>query len=163
MNYPKELHDFWADWETWGKAHNPEDWPVSTDAAAMFERHLKCLQSVADSGDDNARYAISSIYLLNLIYSDVSTRAERYDRDRSTMTELLYQCARNGMVVAFDNLVTSGVGEMAKSARAAARDYETIQNPDWDELSGMPVYTPMWMESAMRLWRSRQGESGPLA
>ena len=158
MKYPQELQNFWADAEKWSKVHAPEDWPVSAETAELFENHLSRLQPVADSGDDYACYAMASIYLLELIYPDEATRDERFDRDRVTMTALLYRCSENGMVAAFDNLVTSGVGEIGDSARAAAKDYERDRKPDWDDSSGMPVYTPTWMESAMNLWKTRRGE-----
>ena len=74
------------------------------------------------------------------------------------MTRLLCLCAENGMGAAFDNLVTSGTGEVGDSARAAAKDYERDQRPEWDESSKEPIYTPNWMEGAMNVWRSRRAK-----
>ena len=160
MSHPQELLDYWADTEAWSKSHDPEDWPVSRDTASMFQRHLDRLKPVAEAGDDFAKHAMASIYLLELIYPDDATREERSSEDRATMTRLLCECAENGMGAAFDNLVTSGTGEIGASARAAAKDYEISRKPDWDESSNMPVYTPNWMEGAMNLWRTRRGEQG---
>jgi hypothetical protein len=64
------------------------------------------------------------------------------------------------MIAAFDNLITSGTGDIGVSARAAAKDYEISQKPDSDGSSNMPVYTPNWMEGAMNLWRTRRCEQG---
>ena len=124
----------------------------------MFQRHLDRLKPVAEAGNDFAKYAIATIYHLELIYPDDATREERSSEDRATMTQLLCECAENGMGAAFDNLVTSGTGEIGDSARVAAKDYERSQKPDWDESSNMPVYTPNWMKGAMNLWRTRRGE-----
>lgn len=124
----------------------------------MFQRHLDRLKPVAEAGDVFAKYAMASIYLLEFIYPDDDTREERSSKDRAKITQLLCECAENGMGAAFDNLVTSGTGEIGDSARAAAKDYEISQKPDWDQSSNMPVYTPNWMEGAMNLWRNRRGE-----
>ncbi len=159
MNHPQELLDYWADAEDWSRSHDPDDWPVSEEIAKMFEGHIDRLRPNADAGNDFARYAIASIYHLELIYPDDKTRQERFSEDRVTMTKLLCQCAENGLGVAFDNLVVSGVGEIGDFARAAARDYEREQKPEWDESTNVPVYSPEWMEGAMNLWRARRGES----
>ncbi len=158
MNHPKELLDYWVDTEVWTKSHHPEAWPVSQETVTMFERHIDRLKPIADAGNDLARYAIASIYHLELIYPDERTRERRSAKDRETMTRLLCQCAENGLGAAFDNLVTSGTGEIGDSARAAAKDYERGQKPEWDDSSNMPVYTPNWMEGAMNLWRTRRDE-----
>jgi hypothetical protein len=160
MSHPQELLDYWADSEAWSKSHDPEDWPVSRDTASKFQRHLERLNPVATAGNDLAKYAMASIYLLELTYPDDATREKCSSQDRAKMTQLLCECAENGMGVAFDNLVTSGTGEIGDSARAAAKDYEISQKPDWDVPSNMPVYTPNWMEGAMNLWRNRRGEQG---
>lgn len=155
MSHPQELLDYWADTDAWTMSHDPDDWPVSRETVSMFQRHLDRLKPVADAGNDFAKYAMASIYLLELIYPDDTTREERFAEDRMTMTRLLCQCAENGMGAAFDNLVTSGTGEIGDSARAAAKDYERDQKPQWDESCNMPLYTPDWMEGAMQLWRIR--------
>lgn len=157
MNHPQELLNYWADIEAWTQTHDPFDWPVSLDSASMFQRHLERLAPVAEAGNNFARYAMASIYLLEVLYPDEQTREERLAEDRAKMTRLLCQCAENGLVAAFDNLVTSGTGEIGESAREAARDYERGQKPEWNEASDMPVYTPNWMEGAMNLWRARRG------
>ena len=159
MNHPQELLDFWADQEAWSKAHDPEEWPVSQEAAEIFSSHLVLLQPVAEGGNDYARYAMASIYLLELIYGDEVIREERFEQDQATMTQLLCQCAESGMSAAFDNLVTSGTGQIGDSARAAAKDYERDRKPEWDGSSAMPVYTPNWMEAAMRLWLEQRGDA----
>ena len=74
------------------------------------------------------------------------------------MTILLSKAAQAGEVHAFDILVTSGVGELAKLAREAAEEYEHNHKPDWDAATNMPVYTPSWMEGAMRIWLQGIGE-----
>lgn len=161
MNHPVELTDFWAYREAWSKSHEPEDWPVSQEAANMYRWHLDRLAPLAESGNILAKYAMASIYLLDLLYPDIATREKNIKEDSTTMTRLLCECAENGMVFAFDNLVTSGTGEIGDSARAAANDYEHIMKADWDEESNMPVYTPEWMEGAMKLWRKKRGLKPP--
>lgn len=65
------------------------------------------------------------------------------------------------MGAAFDNLITSGTGEIGDSARAAAKEYELARKPDWDEASNLPVYSPEWMSGALNLWRRRcEGSRG---
>ena len=158
MSHPQELLDYWADTEEWSRSHDPEDWPVSQETASLFQRHLDRLSPLADDGNDFARYAMASIYHLELLYPNEATREERSSEDRATMTRLLCRCAENGMGAAFDNLVTSGTGEIGDSARAAAKNYERDRNPEWDEPSELPVYSPNWMEGAMSLWRNQRGE-----
>ena len=158
MNYPQELLDYWADTNARVTSGEAQEWPASKETVSRYKRHLEKLKPIADAGNDLAKYAIASIYHLELIYPDEATLEQRYSEDRATMTQLLFQCAENGMVIAFDNRVTSGVGEIADSARAAAREYDRIQKPDWDEPCNMPVYTPQWMEGAMNLWRTRLRE-----
>jgi hypothetical protein len=131
---------------------------VLSETAIKFRRHVEHLTPLADGGNDLARYAIASIHLLGLLYPDEETRASRIERDQAEMTRLLSQCAEGGMVAAFDNLVVLGTGEIGESARQAARDFERERKPDRDEASGMPVYTPAWMEGAMRLWQARRAE-----
>jgi hypothetical protein len=109
MSHPQELLDYWSDAETWFKSHEPEDWPVSEETASMFLGHLHRLQPVAATGNDLANYAMATIYHLELIYPDDVTREKRISEDRETKTTLLCECAENGMVAAFDNLVTSGI------------------------------------------------------
>ena len=157
MKHPRQLLDFWADQEAWIETPSPTDWPVSEETAELFLSHLNRLRPVAESGNDHARYAMASIYLLQLIYPDKVTREERFEHDQMTMTQLLCQCAENGMSAAFDNLVTSGIGEAGDSARYAANEYERIRKPEWSESDGMPIYTPNWMESAMKLWLAHRG------
>lgn len=158
MNHPEELLDYWADCEEWTKSHDPDDWPVSQEAVAMFQRHMDRLSPLAEDGNDFARYAIASIHHLELLYPDEATREARFSEDRAEMTRLLCQSAENGMEAAFDNLVTSGMGKVGDSARAAANEYELNRKPESDHPSDMPVYTPNWMEGAMDLWRSQRGE-----
>ncbi|MCB1079107.1 MAG: hypothetical protein KDM64_14900, partial [Verrucomicrobiae bacterium] len=146
--------------------HDPNDWPVSRETAALFRAHLDRLAPIADAGDGFAKYAMASIYHLELIYPDEPTREERWAEDRATMTRWLCECAENGMAEAFDNLVVSGTGEIGDSARAAAREYERIRKPEWDETARLPVYTPDWMEGALNHWRRLREEletPGPAA
>lgn len=126
----------------------------------MFQRHLERLRPVADAGNDVAKHAMATIYLLELIYPDEATREERFPVDRATMTQLLCDCAENGMEAAFDNLVTSGTGEIGDSARAAAKEHELARKPDWHESSNLPLYSPEWMSGALNLWRSRRCKPG---
>ena len=163
MNHPQELLDYWQDMEAWGKSHDPSDATVSPGTADSFGRHVERLTPLADSGNDLARYAIASIHLVGLLYPDEETRASRIERDQAEMTLLLCQCAEGGMIVAFDNLVVLGTGEIGESARSAARDFEQERKPDRDEASGMPVYTPTWMEGAMKLWLARRANDGVAA
>ncbi len=156
MNHPRELLDCWQDMDSWGKSQNPSAVTVSAETAIKFRRHVERLTPLADGGNDLARYAIASIHLLGLLYPDEETRASRIERDQAEMTRLLCQCAEGGMIAAFDNLVVLGTGEIGGSARTAARDFERGRKPDRDEASGMPVYTPDWMEGAMTLWLSRR-------
>jgi hypothetical protein len=75
------------------------------------------------------------------------------------MTSLLSQCAENGLVFAFDNLVTCGVGEVGQSARDTAAEYESTHPPFLDPSSDLPVYTNEWMAGAMKLWQTRKTDS----
>lgn len=158
-DHPQQLLDYWADVEVFRTTHDPEDWPVSEEIAETYKAHLISLKPLADSGNDLARYAIASIYLLGLAYSDEEAREKCEEEDHAKMTQLLCQCAENGMSVAFDNLVTSGTGEIGEHARAAAREFEESTKPDWDDQSRMPVYTPSWMEGATNLWRKKRSEN----
>lgn len=150
MSHPQELLEFWRDCEA-------GDWPVSQETVTVFQRHIDRLAPIADAGNDLARYAIASIHLLELLYPDEQTRENRIEEDREKMTQLLFQCAENGMVIAFDNLVVCGTGKIGESARAAAKAYERDQKPDWEESVNLPVYTQAWMEGAMNLWNARRG------
>ena len=164
MNHPHELLDYWQEMDSWGKNHDPSYETVSAETAVRFGRHVERLTPLADGGNDLARYAIASIHHLGLLYPDEEVRTARIELDQAEMTRLLCQCAEGGMIAAFDNLVTSGTGEIGESARNAARDFEQERKPEWDYSSGIPIYTPDWMKGAMALWQSRRlEEAGSVA
>lgn len=102
---------------------------------------------------------MAMIFLLELLYDDDATRSSRIENDSILMTDQLSQCAENGLVSAFDNLVTCGVGEIGRSARDAAAAYEQDHPPHWDPSSELPVYINDWMAGAMKLWQERRMDS----
>jgi hypothetical protein len=86
MSHPQELLDYWADTEAWSKSHDLGAWPVSRETASMFQQHLDRLKPVAETGDYFAKYAMASIYHLELVYPDDTTRDELSSKDRTAMT-----------------------------------------------------------------------------
>ena len=152
MTHPQALLDYWADFEAWGKSRDPSEGPVSQETATRFRNHIKCLEPLTPQSNF-AKYAIASIYLVELIYSNEESKRATVASDRNRMTQLLCECAEDGMVTAFDNLVTSGIGIDAEAARKATKDHERIHPPATDPQLGLPVYSPDWMSGAMKLWQ----------
>ncbi len=151
-----EILEFWSDLGKHSEYLDPIGGFVSPEFVLRFHHHLERLQPLADNGNDHARYAIAVVFLLELIYDNDETRSRRIENDQIAMTELLCQCAENGLATAFDNLVTRGVGEIGRSARQAASDYEREHLPMRNISNDHPVYTTEWMAGAMGLWRARR-------
>ncbi len=154
MKQTQELEDFWADIESLVQSTDSSLPFVSPETASVFQNHLEKLQPIADSENGHAKYAIASIYLLELLYTDEIVRESRFANDCKLMTELLAECAQSGMTAAFDSLSVVGTGKLGSSARKAVESYECIQKPDWDDVAQLPIYSEDWMAGAMKLWTS---------
>lgn len=151
-----DLREFQSDLARHSEYLDPNNGFVSPEFVERFQRHLMRLKPLADRGNDHARYAMATVLLLKLIHDNDETRSSRIENDRIAMTELLGQCAKNGSAVAFDNLVTCGVGEICLTARQAASDYEQEHPPSREPSTHLPIYTTEWMAGALELWRARQ-------
>ena len=161
MEHPEALKDYWTDLEKWLEDRpdpHSDEWHVSEKWAEQFQRHLENLRPLATEGNLEAQHAMASIYLVGMLYPDEETELERRVADRKSMTALLVSAARGGLVGAFDNLVTSGVGDDAEEARRACKEYKKQRKPVWSEQDEMPVYTPEWMSGAMKIWQGFQGQ-----
>ncbi|MFT5468648.1 MAG: hypothetical protein ACI8UO_003759 [Verrucomicrobiales bacterium] len=161
MSHPAALQDFWADSDRFHEERpDPcfDEWSVSPNWCRCFRGHIEQLRPLSESGNDNAKYAIASIYLFGMIYPDEETEIERSPVDQLVMTELLASAAKNGMAIAFDNLATWGIGEVADVAREAIKEHEQENKADWSAEHELPVYTSQWMAGAMKLWQIRIGE-----
>lgn len=115
-----EILAFWADCEAVGVVNDLEQWHITPESAEKFQRHLLTLTPHAEGGNPLAQYSIAAILMIGYCYASAEQHLANHDRDAAVMTSWLVRCARQGLVAAVDNLVTSGVGPEAERLRAIA-------------------------------------------
>lgn len=119
-----ETKAFWSDIDLLGPVSNSEDWHVTDEWATKFQLHLERLLPLAERGNVLAQYAVAAIYMLGCRYSTSEEHLANSEHDLVEMTKWLVRAARQGYLVAVDNLISAGYGSEAERVRSIYREIQ---------------------------------------
>ena len=157
FDVPIEVNDFQCDRDKLGMICDLDNWYITEEWAKQFQTHLKRLLPLAESGNPWAQYNVGIIYFCGYLYSSQNAYEEHYEEDLIQCSLWLEKAARQGFVVAVDNLVVIGVGEEADRLRLISnmveKNYpEYIQK--WEMDKNIPVIFPSFFE---KVWEIAYG------
>lgn len=130
----EEIRAFWADCDAVGVVNDLEHWYVTEEWAAKFRSHLQTLLILAESGNPWAQSYVAGIYMVGYCYTSYAEFERNYERDAAEMSNWLVRVSRQGIVIAVDNLITTGVGPEAERVRGIWREM-CGRAPDKDRVS----------------------------
>ena len=122
INIPVEVTEFRTDLETLGMVSDEDNWYVTEAWAEKFTGHLRRLAPLAEKGHVLAQYSVAVIYMFGLCYSNRNIAEESYQKDCLAMSQWLEHAAKQGYMIAVDNLVSVGVGAEAERLRLIVRE-----------------------------------------
>ncbi len=93
-------------------------WPITEELAIKFRDHLQKLIPVAENGNVLAQYAVAAIYMAGYCYTSSEDQLANAEHDLAEMTKWLVRAARQGYLIAVDNLISGGVGPEAERVRS---------------------------------------------
>lgn len=99
-------------------------WPITEELAIKFQEHLQKLIPIAENGNVLAQYAVAAIYMLGYCYTSSEDQLANADHDLAEMTKWLVRAARQGYLIAVDNLIAAGVGPEAERVRSIYHDVQ---------------------------------------
>jgi hypothetical protein len=142
-----EIHAFHLDCEAVGPICDLDQWFLTEEWKAKFEEHLRRLLPIAEQGNPFAQYFVAVIYLFGFRYSSHKECQDNYEKDTVEGTKWLVRAARQGVVVAIDNLITNGKGpEVERLSKIHFEIQEEIKNgasfppgETWRRAYGAPV------------------------
>jgi len=103
-------------------------WHISKKWADVFKKHLEILTPIAINGDALAQYSVGAIYLIDCLYDNEEEAISNSKRNRVEMSKWLELAAKQGVLAAIDNLISSGIGMESDRLRSL---YEAnINEPD---------------------------------
>ena len=155
--FPNEVADYRKYCDSVGLICDLNGWYVSVEKAAKFRVHLNKMLPMAEAGNPHAQYSVACIYMLGQIYDQEENYIKNYESDANQMSYWLEKAARQGFVIAVDNLVVVGKGEEADRLRAIAQDVKR-DHPDFEKTSPedktMSVILPSFFE---KVWEIAYG------
>jgi TPR repeat protein len=125
-----EVVAFRADCEALGVVSEMDNWYVTEEWAGKFSEHLRRLRPLAESGNPLAQYSVAVIYMIGYTHSSLEDRIASYQDDVAKTTDWLVRAARQGMVVAIDNLITHGQGPEVERLRSIAMEVDAERKSD---------------------------------
>jgi hypothetical protein len=93
-------------------------WPITKELAIRFQEHLQKIIPIAENGNVLAQYAVAAIYMSGHCYTSSEDQLANADHDLAEMTKWLVKAARQGYMIAVDNLIAAGVGPEAERVRS---------------------------------------------
>jgi hypothetical protein len=93
-------------------------WPITKELAIRFQEHLQKIIPIAENGNVLAQYAVAAIYMSGCCYTSSEDQLANADNDLAEMTKWLVKAARQGYMIAVDNLIAAGVGPEAERVRS---------------------------------------------
>ena len=151
---PAEVTAFWRDSENFGMICDLDHWYVTPEWAKKFQAHLASIQPIAAAGNPWAQYSVASIFMAGYLHCAQDDCIANHDKDSKELSLWLEKCARQGFVVAVDNLITNGVGSEAERLRRISREVESEFFIPHNE-QGMPVFPPSFCE---KVWKIAYGQ-----
>jgi hypothetical protein len=129
-----------------GALNDDENWYVTEAWAAKFRDHFAALLPLAEAGNPLAQYQIAGLLMLGYRQCSLRECEENYPTEVVQMSSWLERAARQGVVVAVDNLITSGVGAEAERLRKITAEVERdrangqqyLIGETWRRAYGMP-------------------------
>lgn len=112
-----ELISLSEDQESLGMIYDGTHWYITKAWAEKFRGHFAALLPLAEAGNPLAQYQIAGLLMLGYCYDNPRECEENYSTDMVQMSAWLERAARQGVVVAVDNLITNGVGAEAERLR----------------------------------------------
>lgn len=149
---PKEVELFHKDVDSLGKLKDGKEWYVTDQWAKKFRTHLNNMLPLAEKGDPIAQYNVGVVYMCGYLHSTEQSAIEANKADTVEMSKWLERAARGGVVVAIDNLISTGVGEEADRLRKIYNDHKS-------ELENGPAPSESWERDMQKLFEIAYGNS----
>lgn len=89
---------------------NGNDRKITKEWAERFKKHLDKLRPLAEASNPRAQYDVAVIFIIGYCYSSEEEQIHNYPKDVKEMSYWLERSARQGNVIAVDNLISCGVG-----------------------------------------------------
>lgn len=135
--------------------------PESYSDDGLLDEHivsqvLLLLDDLVDLHKQNvieATSALVSIHLLDARYTSLHEREELRAMHSEEVTQYMIEGAMQGYAIFFDNLVTSGIGDIADRAR---REYDKCMSNriQSSEDCSLPTADKNYMEAAYEAWKT---------
>ena len=148
---PEEVKEFHRDSEKLGMLQDNDHWYVTPKWVACFENHKNKIQILALNGDPWAQYNLGNIYFSGCLYSSLEEFQKHYEKDALVGSEWLEKAARQGFVVAVDNLAVLGTSKEAEKIREIAKEVEK-NHPEFIQKSeNTQVRLPSFFEEVWKI------------
>ena len=131
-----EVQKYWNDTESLTKEwheKNMQGWHVTEKWVKKYQYHLSTLLPLAENGDAMAQYAVATIYLTSYLYDNEEDAINNHDKDALEMSKWLTLAAKQGVLSAIDNLITTGTNKEAKKLMALYRANITTSDKNQKE------------------------------
>jgi len=112
-----EITAFHHDSDLLGMIYDLDNWYITDAWAEKFRQHVQKILPQAEAGNPLAEYIIGVIYLYGFCYSKQEDYEKNLEYDTLEAIKWLIRSARQGMVVAIDNLLASGDGAIPEVQR----------------------------------------------
>ena len=112
-----ELTSLREDQDSLGMIYDGTHWYITEAWAEKFRGHFAALLPLAEVGNPLAQYHIAGLLMFGYCYESQRECEQNYSTDMVQMSAWLERAARQGVVAAVDNLITSGVGTEAERLR----------------------------------------------
>ena len=155
---PAEVKELDKDRDELGMMYDLENWYITHEWSEKFKGHLNKLLKLAEAGEPWSQYNVGIIYLLGYLYSSKEEYDKNFEKDALEGSKWLVKAAKQGFIVAVDNLVSIGVGPEADRLRTISREIGN-QHPEYmpiDRDLNVPVVLPPHFEA---VWKVAYGKN----